>query len=100
MGRFNKIIKKIEIIAQQLNGVIIIAYAHSQLKLNTGGASVPQTTERFYTIGYVPQGTKPTPRQQLTIKEQWLEQIGFYVGCPVIIKIEQGKLIVELDLHV
>ncbi|WP_370632187.1 hypothetical protein [Gilliamella sp. ESL0441] len=25
-----------------------------------------------------------------------MEQIGFYVGCPVIIKIEQGKLIVQL----
>ncbi|MBX4134282.1 SymE family type I addiction module toxin [Frischella sp. Ac48] len=43
-------------------------------------------------------GTKPRP--QLTIKGRWLEQIGFYVGCPVIIKIEQGKLIVELDLQV
>ncbi|QYN47085.1 SymE family type I addiction module toxin [Gilliamella sp. ESL0405] len=42
------------------------------------------------------QGTKP----QLTIKGRWLKQIGFYVGCPVIIKIEQGKLVVELDLQV
>ncbi|MBX4134231.1 SymE family type I addiction module toxin [Frischella sp. Ac48] len=30
----------------------------------------------------------------------WLEQMGFYMGSPVIIKIEQGKLIVELDLQV
>ncbi|OCL27433.1 hypothetical protein A9G03_02070, partial [Gilliamella sp. wkB171] len=57
-----------------------------------------QPNERFYTIGYVPQGIKPNPRPQLTIKGRWLEQFGFYVGCPVIIKIEQGKLIVELDL--
>ncbi|MGE9549539.1 SymE family type I addiction module toxin [Snodgrassella sp. CS2] len=28
----------------------------------------------------------------------WLEQVGFYVGCPVIIQIEQGKLVVEIDL--
>ncbi|MCX8740048.1 SymE family type I addiction module toxin [Gilliamella sp. B2824] len=39
----------------------------------------------FYTIGYVIQGTKPNPRPQLTIKGRWLEQTGFYVGCPVVI---------------
>ncbi|WP_370632188.1 hypothetical protein [Gilliamella sp. ESL0441] len=27
-----------------------------------------------------------------------MEQFGFYVGCPVIIKIEQGKLIIELAI--
>ncbi|MBI0006071.1 type I toxin-antitoxin system SymE family toxin [Gilliamella sp. W8126] len=51
-------------------------------------------------MGYVPQGIKPNPRPQLTIKGRWLEQIGFYVGSPVIIKIEQGKLIIEIDLRV
>ncbi|WP_416379690.1 MULTISPECIES: SymE family type I addiction module toxin [unclassified Gilliamella] len=40
----------------------------------------------FYTIGYVPQGTKPNPRPQLTIKGRWLEQFGFYTRRPVIIK--------------
>ena len=69
---------------------------YSKLQSTTDKAPTQQTTERFYTVGYVPQGTKPTPRQQLTIKEQWLEQVGFYVGCPVIIKIVQGKLIVKL----
>ncbi|MCX8575139.1 MULTISPECIES: SymE family type I addiction module toxin [unclassified Gilliamella] len=34
----------------------------------------------------------------MTIKWRWLEQFGFYVGCPVIIKIEQGKLMIEIDL--
>ncbi|WP_370633748.1 SymE family type I addiction module toxin [Frischella sp. Ac48] len=42
-------------------------------------------------------GTKPRP--QLTIKGRWLEQIGGYVGYPVIVKIEQGKLIVELAMQ-
>ena len=54
----------------------------------------------FYTIGYMPQGTKPNPWPQLTIKGSWLEQVGFYVSSPVIIKIEQSKLIEELDLQV
>ncbi|MBX4134285.1 SymE family type I addiction module toxin [Frischella sp. Ac48] len=48
----------------------------------------------------MPQGTKSNPRLQLTIKDRWLEQFGFYVDCPVVIKIEQGRLIVELDLQV
>ncbi|QYN47090.1 type I toxin-antitoxin system SymE family toxin [Gilliamella sp. ESL0405] len=43
---------------------------------------------------------KINPRPQLTIKGRWLEQIGFYVGCPVIIKIEQGKLVVELAMQI
>lgn len=73
---------------------------HSNLKSGSCKASASQPAEWFYTIGYVPQGTNPNPRPQLTIKGRWLEQIGFYVGCPVIIKTEQGKLLVELDLQV
>ena len=77
-----------------------MAKRYSTLKSTTDKAPAPQPNERFYTIGYVPQGIKPNPKPQLTIKGRWLEQIGFYVGCPVIIKIEQGKLIIELDLLV
>ncbi|MBX4134249.1 SymE family type I addiction module toxin [Frischella sp. Ac48] len=36
----------------------------------------------------MPQGAKLNPRPQLTIKGRWLEQIGFYVGSSVIIKIK------------
>ncbi|WP_442903469.1 SymE family type I addiction module toxin [Gilliamella sp. wkB112] len=43
---------------------------------------------------------KTNLRPQLIIKGWWLEQIGFYVGGPVIIKIEQGKLLIEIDLQV
>ncbi|MCX8600763.1 MULTISPECIES: SymE family type I addiction module toxin [unclassified Gilliamella] len=42
--------------------------------------------------------TRNKTHPQLTIKGRWLEQIRFYVGCPVIIKIEQGKLIIELEV--
>ncbi|QYN44942.1 type I toxin-antitoxin system SymE family toxin [Gilliamella sp. ESL0441] len=77
-----------------------MAKTHSKLKSATGKEPASQPNERFYTIGYVPQGTKPNPKPQLTIKGRWLEQFGFYVGCPVIINIEQGKLVVEIDLRV
>ena len=69
-----------------------------KLQSTTDKAPAPQPTERFYTVGYVPQGIKPNARPQLTIKVGWLEQIEIYVGCPVIIKIEQGKLIIELAM--
>ncbi|OCG15891.1 hypothetical protein A9G09_03960 [Gilliamella sp. wkB292] len=76
-----------------------MANIHSKLKSATGKEPASQLNERFYTIGYVLQDSKPTPRPQLIIKGRWLEQFGFYVGCPVIIKIEQFKLIIELALQ-
>ncbi|WP_198186401.1 SymE family type I addiction module toxin [Snodgrassella sp. M0351] len=42
------------------------------------------------------QGANRNPRPQLAIKGRWLEQIGFYVGCTVIIKVKQNKLIIKL----
>ncbi|WP_392566604.1 SymE family type I addiction module toxin [Utexia brackfieldae] len=62
--------------------------AHSKLKTTTCKRSTTSLTERFYTIGYTPQGIKPNPRPQLTIKGRWLEQLGFYPGLPVIITVE------------
>ena len=79
-----------------------MAKAHSKLKSTTGKAPTPLPTERFYTIGTVPTGwvKSPNPRPQLTIKGRWLEQIGFYAGQSVIIKVEQDKLIIELAMQV
>lgn len=75
-----------------------MAKAHSKLKSTTGKAPTPQPTERFYTVGYTPNGGFSNPRPQLTIKGCWLEQIGFYAGLPVVIKVEQNKLIIELAI--
>ena len=77
-----------------------MAKTHSKLKSATGKEPASQPNERFYTIGYVPQGIKPNPRLQITIKGRWLEQIGFYAGQSVIIKVEQNKLIVELAMQI
>ncbi|WP_430876408.1 SymE family type I addiction module toxin [Gilliamella sp. G0441] len=74
-----------------------MAKRYFTLKLTICKETTQPITERFYTVGLVPQGIKPNPRPQLTIKGRRLELIGFYVGCPVIIKIEQGKLVVEID---
>ncbi|WP_392565250.1 SymE family type I addiction module toxin [Utexia brackfieldae] len=77
-----------------------MAKVHSKLKTATCKDSTTSLTERFYTIGYIPQGIKPNPRPQLTIKGRWLEQIGFYAGLPVVIKVEQNKLIIELAIQI
>ncbi|PHI29884.1 SymE family type I addiction module toxin [Budvicia aquatica] len=75
-----------------------MAKAYSKLKLITGKEPAPPPTERFYIAGYTPNGGSSNPRPQLTIKGCWLEQIGFYAGLPVVIKIEQNKLIIELAI--
>jgi len=36
---------------------------------------------------------------QLTIKGRWLEQLGFYAGQAVVVKIERNKLIIELAMQ-
>ena len=77
-----------------------MAKAHSKLKLTTGKAPALQPTERFYTVGYTPNGGFSNPRPQLTIKGRWLEQIGFYARLPVVIKVEQNKLIIELAIQI
>ena len=45
-----------------------MAKRYSTLKSTTGKAPASQPTERFYTIGYVPQGTKPNSGPNLLLK--------------------------------
>ena len=72
---------------------------HSKLKSTTCKVPTQPITERFYTVGYTPNGGFNNPRPQLTIKGRWLEQLGFYPGLPVTIKIEQNKLIIQLAMR-
>ena len=50
--------------------------------------------------GYSLNGGQPNPRLQLAIKGRWLGQLGFTTGQPVIIKVEQNKLIIELAIQI
>ena len=70
---------------------------NSKLKSTTDKAPAPQPNERFYTIGYVPQGTKPNPRPQLTIKGRWLEAFGFTTGQSVTIDAQPGLLVIRIE---
>ena len=77
-----------------------MAKAYSKVKSTTCKEPTPPITERFYTIGYVPSGfCYPNPRPQITIKGCWLEQLGFYAGQAIMVKIERNKLIIELAMQ-
>ncbi|PXZ06875.1 hypothetical protein DKK70_09425 [Gilliamella apicola] len=48
----------------------------------------------LFSVGYSLNGGQPNPRPQLIVKGRWLEQLGFYVGQAVVVKIERNKLII------
>jgi len=60
---------------------------------STSEPATPQA--RRYTVGYRPNGGRPNPSPQLTIKGKWLEQLGFTTGQPVSITAENGCLIIR-----
>lgn len=57
------------------------------------------TTRRFYTVGYVPKnGDTDTPA--INLKGKWLRDSGFETGLPLIVTIEQGRIVIEPELMV
>ncbi|MBD8144687.1 SymE family type I addiction module toxin [Pantoea agglomerans] len=59
--------------------------------------SEPVTSQaRKSIVGYRPNGGRPNPLPQLTIKGRWLEQWGFNKGQPVSIIAEQGQLTIRI----
>ncbi|WP_396132834.1 SymE family type I addiction module toxin [Ewingella allii] len=47
------------------------------------------------TVCYRPNGGRPNPSPQLTIKGKWLEWLGFINGQPVSITAENGCLVIR-----
>jgi len=60
---------------------------------STSEPAVPQARKSI--VGYRPNGGRPNPLPQLTIKGRWLEQWGFIIGQPVSIIVGQGQLIIR-----
>ena len=73
---------------------------HPKLKSTTCKVPTQPITEWFYSVGYTPNLGSPNPRPQLNIKGRLLEQIGFYAGQAVVIKVEHNKLIIELAIQI
>ncbi|WP_368870943.1 SymE family type I addiction module toxin [Proteus mirabilis] len=54
-------------------------------------------TERFYTVGYVPQNNKAKAPPAIHLKGQWLKAVGFDKGCTLTVKIMDGCLVLIPD---
>ncbi|WP_099139106.1 SymE family type I addiction module toxin [Xenorhabdus szentirmaii] len=54
-------------------------------------------TERYYTVGYVPQNDKAKAPPAIHLKGQWLKAAGFEIGGSVTVKIMDGCLVLIPD---
>ncbi|MBD2812280.1 type I toxin-antitoxin system SymE family toxin [Xenorhabdus sp. Vera] len=71
-----------------------MAKAHSKQNAVQNKAA---KTERYYTVGYVPQNDKATAPPAIHLKGQWLKQAGFEIGGSVTVKIMEGCLVLIPD---
>ncbi|BBV08026.1 TPA: SymE family type I addiction module toxin [Providencia stuartii] len=56
-----------------------------------------QKTERYYTVGYAPNGSKASPLPAIHLKGQWLKEAGFETGFTFTVKILNGCLVLIPD---
>ncbi|WP_374053553.1 SymE family type I addiction module toxin [Xenorhabdus taiwanensis] len=54
-------------------------------------------TERYYTVGYVPQNDKASAPPAIHLKGQWLKAAGFDIGGTLTVKIMEGCLVLIPD---
>nr|WP_255296632.1 SymE family type I addiction module toxin [Xenorhabdus szentirmaii] len=72
----------------------MMAKAHSKQNAAQNKAA---KTERYYTVGYVPQNGSENPPPMIRLKGQWLKQAGFEIGGSVTVKIMDGCLVLIPD---
>ncbi|KFF61211.1 hypothetical protein IW01_21045 [Pectobacterium brasiliense] len=63
------------------------------------GLTEVKEPQRYYTVGYAPNGMKGNPPPPLTLKGRWLEDLGFNTGQSVIVTVERGKVVIETELR-
>ncbi|OTA15533.1 endoribonuclease [Xenorhabdus vietnamensis] len=71
-----------------------MAKAHSKQNRAVNKAA---KTERYYTVGYVPQNGRPNPRPAINLTGRWLKQAGFEIGDTLTVKIMEGCLVLIPD---
>ncbi|WFQ80402.1 SymE family type I addiction module toxin [Xenorhabdus sp. SF857] len=71
-----------------------MAKAHSKQNRAVNKAT---KTERYYTVGYVPQNDKANAPPAIHLKGQWLKAAGFDKGCTLTVKIMDGCLVLIPD---
>ncbi|WP_340612100.1 SymE family type I addiction module toxin [Xenorhabdus bharatensis] len=71
-----------------------MAKAHSKQNHAVNKAA---KTERYYTVGYVPQNDKASAPPAIHLKGQWLKAAGFDIGGTLTVKIMDGCLVIIPD---
>ncbi|PHM75350.1 SymE family type I addiction module toxin [Xenorhabdus cabanillasii] len=71
-----------------------MAKAHSKQNVAQNKAT---KTERYYTVGYVPQNDKASAPPAIHLKGQWLKAAGFDIGGTLTVKIMDGCLVLIPD---
>ncbi|PHM39917.1 SymE family type I addiction module toxin [Xenorhabdus miraniensis] len=71
-----------------------MAKAHSKQNRAVNKAA---KTERYYTVGYVPQNDKANAPPAIHLKGQWLKQAGFEIGGTLTVKIMDGCIVLIPD---
>ncbi|WP_257644813.1 type I toxin-antitoxin system SymE family toxin [Providencia stuartii] len=71
-----------------------IAKARSKSGSSTNKAP---KTERYYTVGYAPNGNKAAPPPAIHLKGHWLKDAGFETGFTFTVKILNGCLVLIPD---
>ncbi|OTA19520.1 endoribonuclease [Xenorhabdus beddingii] len=71
-----------------------MAKAHSKQNAVQNKAA---KTERYYTVGYVPQNDKAKAPPAIHLKGQWLKAAGFEIGGTLTVKILEGCLVLIPD---
>ncbi|MDE8788862.1 SymE family type I addiction module toxin [Providencia stuartii] len=71
-----------------------MAKAHS--KQNRAVNKAPKT-ERYYTVGYAPSGSKTSPPPAIHLTGHWLKDAGFETGFTFTVKILNGCLVLIPD---
>ncbi|MFI3312239.1 SymE family type I addiction module toxin [Ewingella sp. 20WA0182] len=65
------------------------------MRLSVESFDLSEGVSYFLTVCYRPNGGRPNPSPQLTIKGKWLEWLGFINGQPVSITAENGCLVIR-----
>ncbi|WP_338805444.1 SymE family type I addiction module toxin [Xenorhabdus griffiniae] len=71
-----------------------MAKAHSRQNRAVNKAA---KTERYYTVGYVPQNDKANAPPAIHLKGPWLKAAGFAIGGTLTVKIMDGCLVLIPD---
>ncbi|MCC8422922.1 SymE family type I addiction module toxin [Photorhabdus thracensis] len=71
-----------------------MAKAHSKAEAAINKAV---KTERYYTVGYVPQNDKAKAPPAIHLKGQWLKAAGFDIGGTLTVKVMNGCLVLIPD---